>query len=262
ITRGNTTTATDEQSWTNSRTWNRENSKTRTEGNGNEYTALGGNDFTLNVGTSKDSISQKSRDVSLTVTCGKAKGWDESVNLGVGKGAVEAGYSVTVREQNEKSVTFSVTKGAMKSRSARNDCSSQQTENNGENYAVRHNCDNSHTITYSHGGSKAYTHGHTHAFASELRESTSESGWSITNTDAYGYATTNTYGTNTEKSKTFSDGAEHTDAYAKAINVEITNTDTRTITSSIETSQTMYLPPGTIGYPVCRPLVISEITPW
>ncbi|KAJ3206410.1 hypothetical protein HDU67_008211 [Dinochytrium kinnereticum] len=273
ITRGNTTTDTTENSWTNSRTWNRENSKTRTEANGYEFTALGGSEYTLNVGSSKDSINQESGDASLSVQCSKSKGWDQTTNFGISSDALQAGYAVTIKSQDDKSVTFSISKGAMKSKSLRNDCSRQRTDNNGKNYAVRHNCDNSHTITYSHGGTKAYTHGHTNAFANELRETdsisnaymkgnTTETGWSITNTDAYGYATTNTYGTNTEKSKTFSDGSEHTDAYAKAKSEETSNTTTITITSSIETTQTMFLPPGTIGYPVCRPLVISEITPW
>ncbi|KAJ3199840.1 hypothetical protein HDU67_002523, partial [Dinochytrium kinnereticum] len=273
VTRGNTTTDSDEKSWTNSRTWNRENSKTRTESNGYDYTAMGGNEFTLNVGASKDSISQRNGERGLTVTCTISKGWENGFNLGAQVKVVSLGYSATVREQNDKSVTFSISKGAMKSKSIRSDCSSQLTQNNGENYSVRHNCDNAHTISYSHGGTKAYTHGHTHSFASDIRESdsisnaymkgnTSEKGWSVTNTDAYGFATTNTYGTNTEKSKTFSEGADHTDAYAKGISEERSNTTTTTITSSIETSQTMYLPPGTIGYPVCRPLVISEITPW
>ncbi|KAI8848207.1 hypothetical protein BC829DRAFT_225560 [Chytridium lagenaria] len=206
ITRGNTTANSNEQSWTNQLTWNREDSKTQTISNGYEYTALGGNQYNLNVGASRDSVSQKSADNSMTVTCTKTRGWDEGVNLEISKGAASAGYTATISDQNARSVTFTISQGAMKSKSVRNDCSQSVTENNGENYAVRHNCDNTHTVAYSHGGSKAYTHGHTNTFTDELRQTdstsnaymsgnTTENGWAITNTDAYGYTTSNTYGT-------------------------------------------------------------------
>jgi hypothetical protein len=69
-------------------------------------------------------------------------------------------------------------------------------------------------------------------------------------------------GVNTETGRSDNTGGDISNAYALGKTYELSITNTSSVSYTIETTQTMYIPPNTKAYPVCRPFVRSVITPW
>ncbi|KAJ3224072.1 hypothetical protein HK099_000284 [Clydaea vesicula] len=123
------------------------------------------------------------------------------------------------------------------------------------------------------GGSESITNGHTESDSKETRigdslsealtkGSTYEKGWSRGTTDSYGLSNSHTNGLSNEKGIVDNRGGEYSNANQMTTSTESQRTDTVTLSKTNEITFTDYVKPGTCGFLVCKPQVISVAVPW
>ncbi|KAJ3188113.1 hypothetical protein HK101_009196, partial [Irineochytrium annulatum] len=261
-------------STTNIKTWNNENSNSNGYSDGDYSTSKTGSDFTSGWASSNETDNSASDSNKVEAKCDYSD--TNSVKAGVSVdilGIFSIGISVTTTQTTSTSATFSIERQRSSKNATTISGNGGTTTFNTHDRGSHHNTDESWGTVDDVGGSNAITSGHSESDSTETRVGdsvadaytwgiTNITGWARSNTDTYGTSVSHSQGTDTSKGTTDNAGGDLTNSTAATLQTSIETVNSTSVTHTIATTSTIYVPPGQCLVPVCKPDVSSIVTPW